>query len=457
MSAVSSRSDVWRERETVVSLGGRQVPLLVPTKQDPRLIEIGGLVVALVVRMVAIHPAPSALHILAALVTAVVLDVVLTYARQRRLVVPASALITGAIVALILKTSAVGPFALAAALAILSKHLIRTAGRHMLNPAAFGLTVVLLAFPSLVHTVTHNWTATFLVAPFLIMGGAIATKQAESIDLAMWFIPIYMLGVVVDTVATHGSALSASNVKGTVFAVQPVFLIFAFYLLTDPRTAPRAKMGRRLYAIMIALLGVIISVPGLDRMVSLLVALLVGNLVAALVLDKYFAKEEEPAVPPSPIAPFEVSRLPHIQTSPETGRAAAEAPPALREAPAASSAETQLLPARDSAPIPQLVIRGAQAMRCPLSSPEMTVGRAPDNAVRLEASGVSRHHAVLKRAGQRVVLVDLGSSNGTFVNGVKVSGSIELHDGDRIDFGGMDVGAPAVFVQVGRATERAGQ
>lgn len=68
------------------------------------------------------------------------------------------------------------------------------------------------------------------------------------------------------------------------------------------------------------------------------------------------------------------------------------------------------------------------------------IGRAPDNSVRLNFSNVSRHHAellVLPTApGARVILKDLGSSNGTFVNGEQVQ-LAELASGDHVHFGGL--------------------
>jgi two-component system cell cycle response regulator len=66
------------------------------------------------------------------------------------------------------------------------------------------------------------------------------------------------------------------------------------------------------------------------------------------------------------------------------------------------------------------------------------VGRAPDNAFPLPEPSVSRHHAVLRTGDDgRVWLVDLGSTNGTYLNGRRVP-DLEpqaLHDGDRLQFG----------------------
>jgi len=64
----------------------------------------------------------------------------------------------------------------------------------------------------------------------------------------------------------------------------------------------------------------------------------------------------------------------------------------------------------------------------------LRVGRDPGNTVMLEDTGVSRHHVVLERLGDRTVLRDLGSKNGTYVNDIGVQECV-LKDGDLIFVG----------------------
>jgi len=63
------------------------------------------------------------------------------------------------------------------------------------------------------------------------------------------------------------------------------------------------------------------------------------------------------------------------------------------------------------------------------------LGRAAGNEIRLADRQVSRHHAVLERVGHGYLITDQGSSNGTYVNGVRISQPTALHSGDTIRIG----------------------
>lgn len=66
---------------------------------------------------------------------------------------------------------------------------------------------------------------------------------------------------------------------------------------------------------------------------------------------------------------------------------------------------------------------------------ELVLGRAEDAGLRLDHPSVSRAHALVELRGGHATLRDLGSKNGTFVDGRRVRGSIVLRPGDRIDLG----------------------
>jgi DNA-binding winged helix-turn-helix (wHTH) protein len=63
------------------------------------------------------------------------------------------------------------------------------------------------------------------------------------------------------------------------------------------------------------------------------------------------------------------------------------------------------------------------------------IGREPDATIRIDARGVSRHHARILVAHDAATLEDLGSKNGTHVNGQPIAAAVSLSDGDEINLG----------------------
>lgn len=66
---------------------------------------------------------------------------------------------------------------------------------------------------------------------------------------------------------------------------------------------------------------------------------------------------------------------------------------------------------------------------------ETILGRALDAAIRFDVPGVSRRHACISVEGANVTVEDLGSQNGTYVRGEKISGRAALGDGDELRLG----------------------
>ncbi len=74
--------------------------------------------------------------------------------------------------------------------------------------------------------------------------------------------------------------------------------------------------------------------------------------------------------------------------------------------------------------------------RMPLPAKVMRIGRTPENDLAVPDLGVSRKHAELRKSQSgRYQIIDLGSHNGTYVNGSQVQGAVELTEGDIIGIG----------------------
>ncbi len=93
------------------------------------------------------------------------------------------------------------------------------------------------------------------------------------------------------------------------------------------------------------------------------------------------------------------------------------------------------LPARSTATPFLILLAGDDAGKMVRVETEVLIGRSPKAALRLTGEGVSRMHARFFREGDRTYVEDLGSTNGTLVNGVKLTAPVALKDGDKIQVG----------------------
>lgn len=86
---------------------------------------------------------------------------------------------------------------------------------------------------------------------------------------------------------------------------------------------------------------------------------------------------------------------------------------------------------------PTLAVRagGPAGQIFSLDAESITVGRSPDSDIFLDDVTVSRDHALIRRLREDVVLRDLGSMNGTYVNRHRIEGEQPLEQGDEVQIG----------------------
>lgn len=113
-------------------------------------------------------------------------------------------------------------------------------------------------------------------------------------------------------------------------------------------------------------------------------------------------------------------------------------------------------PVSDRGTLPSLTVLTGPAFGelFTMHTPVAVIGRAPECDLRIDDASISRRHAQLMRAGERFRIEDLGSSNGTFVNGKPISGPTVLSEGDKISFGKLTLARFSLNDAVDEAFQR---
>ena len=189
------------------------------------------------------------------------LDIGISYAREKRQAdrrakhvihtFPKSALITGLILGLVVEGSLLF-LVMVAAIAILSKHIIRIKGRHVFNPANFALFAALLILP-----VSQSWwgTGNLVLAGLL---GLVVVFKLRRFHLAVPFLAVH--AVIMLVIFSFDTNQLLSHIASG------AFVFFAFYMLTEPVTSPVNVKGRLVFGVLAGIFAALFYVVWLPAM-----------------------------------------------------------------------------------------------------------------------------------------------------------------------------------------------
>jgi Na+-translocating ferredoxin:NAD+ oxidoreductase RnfD subunit len=287
-----------------LTVGATSYPVILPNIRDPRLHVAAVIITIHVLGQVALRFQVSVPQILAAILTCAVLEIALTFRQTKAIVWPASAMLTGSGVALILRvvgtplddhwtTYAWYVFAAVAGLSLLSKYVIRYHGSHVFNPSNIGLVVAFVILgTSRVEPLDFWWAPLniWMIAAYavILVGGLLITRRLHLLGLAATFWVGLAAGV--GLLAGSGHCMTASwsfaPVCGfdfwRVIVTSPEVMIFLFFMITDPKTVPGGRVGRVVFGALVALASTLLMAPQTDEF-GTKVGLLAGLVVLCAV------------------------------------------------------------------------------------------------------------------------------------------------------------------------------
>ena len=157
-----------------------------------------------------------------------------------------SAVITCLSLSLLLRADNLLAQPIAAAAAILSKSIVRFRGKHLFNPATFGLSFGIL-FLHGTWVSPGQWGQDFAIAGWVIMLGALVTNRARRGDISWTFLAFYL-----GAFAMRVEYLGQRWAVWTHQLESGALLLFAFFMISDPMTGPNHRRGRIAHAALVA-------------------------------------------------------------------------------------------------------------------------------------------------------------------------------------------------------------
>jgi Na+-translocating ferredoxin:NAD+ oxidoreductase RnfD subunit len=184
---------------------------------------------------------------LLAIATSIVAELVLGSVFTHKWPHLASAYISGISVGILLRSPGYWPYVVCALLAITSKYVLRFKGRHLWNPSNFGICAMLFLASDAVATLSIQW-GNNLWAMLVIwaLGSAIIWRLRRFHICAVYVASFFLLSLLRAQITGDPWLSEVSPITG------PEYQLFIFFMITDPKTTVKSKLGQCIVAFSVA-------------------------------------------------------------------------------------------------------------------------------------------------------------------------------------------------------------
>ena len=269
----------------MVLIRGRAYPVILPSLRDPRLHVAAVLLTLQVLGQTVLGFRLSIAQILACLAAGALIEFVVTFFKDKAIIWPASGLLTGNSTAFILRvpgtlhgqwwsTRGIWIFIGVVALGMASKYLIRWKGRHIFNPSNVALVIAFVVLgPKYTEPLDLWWIpmGPWMIVTYaiLIIGGLLIAWELRLLGLVLGFMVAFAaftalaLAPVPDhcmVASWHVTPMCGQDLW-QILVTSPEILIFALFMVPDPRTVPESPLARVVFGIGVALLAVLLLGP----------------------------------------------------------------------------------------------------------------------------------------------------------------------------------------------------
>jgi Na+-translocating ferredoxin:NAD+ oxidoreductase RnfD subunit len=231
------------------------------SRVDPRYLIAFLITVVLVAAQLRYHMVGGYERLALALGVCVATEALLSWFDRGRVVNLLSAYISGISLTLLTKPQggALWPFAVGGFLAIASKYVVRYRENHLWNPTNFAICALLLAAPSKVSVLSHQFGNDVTTNLVIWIFGLIIAARVGVLHITLTYVASFLV-----LNAARAMALGQPVLPEIAPITGPMYQLFLFFMITDPRTVVRGKRKQILVAIVIAVVESLIRLAS-DR------------------------------------------------------------------------------------------------------------------------------------------------------------------------------------------------
>ncbi len=173
----------------------------------------------------------------------------------------ASAYVTGISVGILVRSPDLWPYVLCSLISIASKYALRAGGRHIWNPSNFGICLLLLIATRSMSVLSIQWSNELWPLVVIWCLGSLILLQVGRFHISVTYAACFVL------LALVRSALTGKDFVTTVAPITgPMYQLFIFFMITDPKTTTRTVWSQ---CLVVALIAVVEAVLRLNELIAL--------------------------------------------------------------------------------------------------------------------------------------------------------------------------------------------
>jgi len=161
---------------------------------------------------------------------------------------PASAYITGISVGILVRSPFLWAYVLCSLVSIATKYVFRMKDRHLWNPSNFGVSALLFLAPASASVLSIQWGNVVWPMAVIWVLGAVIVWRVGRLHISATYVASFLLLSLVSSAVTGNTWLATiAPVTG------PMYQLFIFFMVTDPKTTVRSKTGQCVVVFLVAL------------------------------------------------------------------------------------------------------------------------------------------------------------------------------------------------------------